>query len=76
MIPYSEREQRTLVERLCNDIFSTAGKSRDRDQRQSTQSVSADTVQVQPPLQLLFDLEFEQKFMVLMKSIYRRLPAL
>ena len=71
MIPYSEREQRTLVERLCNDVFSTAGKSSDREKVQSKQRV-----QVQPPLQLLFDLEFEQKFMSLMRSIYRRLPAL
>jgi len=71
MIPYSEREQRTLVERLCGEIFSTAAKSSDRERVQS-----AERVQVQPPLQLLFDLEFEQKFMSLMRSIYRRMPAL
>lgn len=76
MIPYSEREQRTLVERLCNDIFSTAGKSSDRESSDRNKVQSKERVQVQPPLQLLFDLEFEQKFMSLMRSIYRRLPAL
>lgn len=70
MIPYSEREQRTLVERLCNEIFSTAGRTASRDDE------GEERVQVQPPLQLLFELEFEQKFSLLLRSIYRRLPAL
>ncbi len=69
MIPYSEREQKTLVERLFNDIVSTANNRYDEQERE-------DTPRVLPPLQLLLDLDFEQKFATLMRSIYRRLPAL
>jgi hypothetical protein len=71
MIPYSEREQKTLVERLFNDIVSATG-SRDRYEEQEREVVP----RVLPPLQLLLDLDFEQKFCALMRSIYRRLPAL
>lgn len=71
MIPYSEREQKTLVERLFNDIVSTASS---RDQHEQPDREEAR--RVLPPLQLLLDLDFEQKFASLMRSIYRRLPAL
>ena len=71
MIPYSEREQKTLLERLFSDIVSTAS-SRDQYAQQEREEAPS----VQPPLQLLLDLDFEQKFMSLMRSIYRRLPAL
>jgi hypothetical protein len=71
MIPYSEREQKTLVERLFNDIVSTASSRNQYEQQEREESQ-----RVLPPLQLLLDLDFEQKFMSLMRSIYRRLPAL
>ena len=71
MIPYSEREQKTLVERLCNEIFSTVGKYTGKDNNEVEEQRM-----VLPPLQLLFDLEFEQRFAALIQSIYRRLPAL
>ncbi len=71
MIPYSEREQKTLLERLFSDIVSTAG-SRD----QYVQHERDEAPRVLPPLQLLLDLDFEQKFTSLMRSIYRRMPAL
>jgi hypothetical protein len=71
MIPYSEREQKTLVERLFSDIV-TAATSRARYDHEE----SGETQRVLPPLQLLLDLDFEQKFVSLMRSIYWRLPAL
>jgi hypothetical protein len=71
MIPYSEREQKTLLERLFNDIVSTAN-FRDRYDEHERE----DAPRVLPPVQLLLDLDFEQKFAALMRSIYRRLPAL
>jgi hypothetical protein len=71
MIPYSEREQKTLVERLFNDIVSTAS-SRDQYEQQEREAMP----RVLPSLQLLLDLDFEQKFASLLRSIYRRLPAL
>jgi hypothetical protein len=70
MIPYSEREQKTLVERLFSDIVSTAASRERYDEREQ------EGPRVLPPLQLLLDLDFEQKFAALMRSIYRRLPAL
>ena len=71
MIPYSEKEQKKLVDVICRDIFAAAGKD-----RTGQPSIEGTAVIPQPPLQLLFDLEFEQKFKSLMRSIYQRLPLL
>jgi hypothetical protein len=70
MIPYSEKEQKRLVDVLCRDIFASAGKEKVAPEGQGG------TIVAQPPLQLLFDLEFEQKFKSLVRSIYQRLPRL
>lgn len=69
MLPYSERDQKFLVEQLCTDILSSA-VPRHAPVEESTDSEKPNY------LQMLFDLEFEMKFRTLLCKIYSRLPIL
>lgn len=63
MIPYSEKEEKVLLEELCHEIP-------DHDTNEQLRDTPVTSM-----LQTFFDLEFEQKFRALLSAIYRRLPA-